>query len=58
MKKIEALIRSSKIHSVKDALGEIGITGMTVYEVKGLGTQKTQIELQRVSNCSSVASTL
>jgi nitrogen regulatory protein P-II 1 len=42
MKKIEALIRSSKIYSVKDALDEIGITGMTVYEVKGMGTQKAQ----------------
>ena len=42
MKKIEALIRNSKLYSVKDALDEIGIKGMTVYEVKGLGTQKGQ----------------
>jgi len=42
VKKIEALIRNSKVFSVKDALDEIGITGMTVYEVKGLGTQKAQ----------------
>ena len=42
MKKIEALIRTSKIYSVKDALQEVGIKGMTVYEVKGLGTQKGQ----------------
>jgi len=40
MKKIEALIRNSKLYSVKDALESIGIKGMTVYEVKGLGIQK------------------
>ena len=42
MKKIEALIRNSKLYPVKDALDEVGIKGMTVYEVKGLGTQKGQ----------------
>lgn len=42
MKKIEALVRNSKIHSVKDALQNAGINGMTIYEVKGLGTQKGQ----------------
>ena len=42
MKKIEALIRNSKLYPVKDALDEIGIKGMTVYEVKGLGIQKGQ----------------
>lgn len=40
MKKIEALVRNSKLYSVKDALEKVGIKGMTVYEVKGLGTQK------------------
>ena len=40
MKKIEALVRNSKLYSVKDALEKIGIKGMTVYEVKGLGIQK------------------
>ncbi len=40
MKKIEALIRNSKLYSVKDALEQVGIKGMTVYEVKGLGIQK------------------
>ena len=36
MKKIEALIRNSKLYTVKDALESIGIKGMTVCEVKGL----------------------
>ena len=40
MKKIEALVRNSKLYSVKDALEQVGIKGMTVYEVKGLGIQK------------------
>ena len=40
MKKVEALVRNSKLYSIKDALDEIGIRGMTVYEVKGLGVQK------------------
>ena len=40
MKKIEALVRNSKLYSVKDALENVGIKGMTVYEVKGLGIQK------------------
>ena len=40
MKKIEAIFRSSKLYSVKTALAGIGVAGMTVYEVKGLGTQK------------------
>ena len=40
MKKIEALIRNSKLYTVKDALEDVGIKGMTVYEVKGLGIQK------------------
>ena len=36
MKKIEAIIKPFKLTEVKDALNEIGITGMTVTEVKGL----------------------
>lgn len=40
MKKIEALVRNSKLYSIKDALENVGIRGMTVYEVKGLGIQK------------------
>jgi nitrogen regulatory protein P-II 1 len=39
-KKIEAIIRSEKLNPVKSALEEIGILGMTVYEVHGRGEQK------------------
>ncbi|MEK6779882.1 MAG: P-II family nitrogen regulator, partial [Candidatus Deferrimicrobiota bacterium] len=37
MKKIEAIIKPFKVEDVKKALNEIGITGMTVLEVKGFG---------------------
>ncbi|WP_294913466.1 P-II family nitrogen regulator, partial [Sulfuricurvum sp. UBA5598] len=37
MKKVEAVIKPFKLEDVKDALAEIGITGMTVSEVKGYG---------------------
>ena len=37
MKKIEAIIKPFKLEEVKDALGEIGIDGMTITEVKGFG---------------------
>lgn len=47
MKKIEAIIKPFKLEDVKDALAEIGITGMTVTEVKGYGTQKGHSELYR-----------
>jgi nitrogen regulatory protein P-II 1 len=40
MKKIEAIIKPFKLEEVKDALGEAGIEGMTVTEVKGFGRQK------------------
>ena len=40
MKKIEAIIRTEKLRAVKSALEEIGIHGMTVYEVTGRGEQK------------------
>ena len=39
MKKIECFIRPEKIQPVKDALSEIGIKGMSIYEVKGHGNQ-------------------
>ncbi len=39
-KKIEAIIRSEKLNPVKSALEEIGVLGMTVYEVHGRGEQK------------------
>jgi nitrogen regulatory protein P-II 1 len=40
MKKIEAIIREEKLSEVKDALEQIGIFGLTVYDVKGRGRQK------------------
>jgi nitrogen regulatory protein PII len=49
MKKIEAIIKPFKLEEVKDALGEIGITGMTVSEVKGFGRQKGHTEIYRGS---------
>ena len=47
MKKIEAVIKPFKLEDVKDALAQIGITGMTVTEVKGYGRQKGHSELYR-----------
>src|SRR6202162_4075214 len=49
MKKIEAIIKPFKLEEVKDALGEIGIQGMTVSEVKGFGRQKGHTEIYRGS---------
>ncbi len=49
MKKIEAVIKPFKLEEVKDALGEIGIEGMTVSEVKGFGRQKGHTEIYRGS---------
>ena len=40
MKKIEAIIRPIKLDQVKIALGEIGVTGMSVLDVRGCGRQK------------------
>ena len=40
MKKIEAIIKPFKLSSVKDALHEIGLSGMTVIDVKGFGRQR------------------
>lgn len=47
MKKIEAIIKPFKLEGVKEALTEIGITGMTVSEVKGYGRQKGHKEMYR-----------
>ncbi len=47
MKKIEAVIKPFKLDDVKEALSEIGITGMTVTEVKGYGRQQGHSELYR-----------
>jgi nitrogen regulatory protein P-II 1 len=49
MKKIEAIIKPFKLEEVKDALGEIGIDGMTISEVKGFGRQKGHTEIYRGS---------
>lgn len=47
MKKIEVIIKPFKLEDVKDALVEIGITGMSVYDVKGYGRQQGHSELYR-----------
>jgi len=47
MRKIEAIIKPFKLDDVKEALGEIGIQGMTVSEVKGYGRQKGHKEIYR-----------
>ena len=47
MKKIEAVIKPFKLDDVKDALHEIGVSGITVTEVKGFGRQKGHTELYR-----------
>ena len=47
MTKLEAIIQSSRFESVKDALLEIGVSGMTVSEVRGHGRQKGHTEVYR-----------
>ena len=47
MKKIEAIIKPFKLDEVKEALGAIGVEGLTVTEVKGFGRQKGHTELYR-----------
>jgi nitrogen regulatory protein P-II 1 len=47
MKKIEVIIKPFKLEDVKDALVEAGITGMSVYDVKGYGRQQGHSELYR-----------
>ncbi len=47
MKKIEAIIKPFKLDEVREALSEIGITGLTVTEVKGFGRQQGHTELYR-----------
>ena len=49
MKKIEAIIKPFKLDEIKDALGQLGINGMTVTEVKGFGRQKGHTEIYRGS---------
>jgi len=45
MKRIEAVIKPHKLDEVKQALGELGIQGLTAYEVKGFGRQKGHPEI-------------
>jgi len=47
MKKIEAIIKPFKLDEVREALSEIGVTGLTVTEVKDFGRQKGHTELYR-----------
>jgi nitrogen regulatory protein PII len=47
MKLIKAIIKPHMLEEVKNALTELGITGMTIYEVKGYGRQKGHSELYR-----------
>jgi nitrogen regulatory protein P-II 1 len=47
MKKVEAVIKPFKLDEVREALSEVGVTGLTVTEVKGFGRQKGHTELYR-----------
>ena len=47
MKKIEAIIKPFKLDEVKDALNNIGVSGMTISEVKGFGRQRGHKEIYR-----------
>jgi nitrogen regulatory protein P-II 1 len=47
VKKIEAVVKPFKLDEVREALAEVGVTGLTVTEVKGFGRQKGHTELYR-----------
>ncbi len=47
MKKIEVIIKPFKLDDVQEALSDIGITGLTIYEVKGSGRQKGHTDIYR-----------
>ena len=47
MKQITAIIKPFKLEEVREALGEVGVSGLTVTEVKGFGRQKGHTELYR-----------
>ncbi|MGZ4964167.1 MAG: P-II family nitrogen regulator [Limisphaerales bacterium] len=49
MKKIEAIIKPFKLEEVKEALANVGVSGMTISEVKGFGRQKGHTEIYRGS---------
>lgn len=52
MKKIEAIIKPFRLEDVREALIQLGVTGMTVTEVKGFGRQKGHTEIYRGSEYS------
>ena len=47
MKQITAIVKPFKLEEVREALGQVGVTGLTVTEVKGFGRQKGHTELYR-----------
>src|SRR5258707_284970 len=47
MKKIEAIVKPFTVDAIKEELHNIGVTGLTVYEVKGFGRQKGHTEMYR-----------
>ncbi|MBI5894648.1 MAG: P-II family nitrogen regulator [Desulfobacterales bacterium] len=47
MKRIEAIIKPFRLDEVKDALNKLGVTGMTISEVKGFGRQRGRKEIYR-----------
>jgi nitrogen regulatory protein P-II 1 len=49
VKKIEAIIKPHRLDEVKEALADLGVTGMTAFEVKGFGRQKGHTEIYRGS---------
>tara|TARA_R110000824_G_scaffold33584_2_gene107580 strand:+ start:339 stop:677 length:339 start_codon:yes stop_codon:yes gene_type:complete len=49
MKKIEAIIKPYKVNDVKEALHEAGVSGLSIYEIKGFGRQKGHTEFYRGS---------
>ncbi len=49
MKKVEAIIKPFKLEDAKEALNAVGVTGITVSEVKGFGRQKGHTELYRAA---------
>ena len=55
MTKIEAIIQVSKLDAVKDALHEVGVEGMTVFEARGHGRQKGHTEFYRGRGCHAAS---
>ena len=49
MKQITAIVKPFKLEEVREALGQVGVTGLTVTEVKGFGRQKGHTEIYRGS---------